>query len=94
MNKSSSVDFTVTADRDIDGQPCVIFSLGKIQQDGSFQIDERNVMTIADACRLAKDLSAAIFDADVMAVVDENAREVAEADTTPEAQRSGEHVRC
>ena len=94
MNKSSSVDFTVTAERDIDGQPCVILSLGRHQQDGSFQVDERNVMTVADACRLAKDLSAAIFDADVMAVVDENSREVADADPTSEPKRSGEHVRC
>ncbi len=94
MNNSSRTDFTVVAERDIDGQPCVIFNFGEHRQDGSFQVKDRTVMTIADACHLAKELSSAIFDADVMAVVDESAREIANADKASVPQPSGDHVCC
>ena len=92
MNHPSKSDFTIVADRDIDGQPCIIFSFGKYHQDGSFQVNDRNVMSVADACRLAKELSATIFDADVMAVVDESAREIANADKPSEPQIARDHA--
>lgn len=49
-------------------------------------------MTIADACHLAKELSSVIFDADVMAVVDESACEIANADKASMPQPSGDRV--
>lgn len=62
--------------------PCIMIEFGRRRGDGSLGIDDRQVVTLDIARDLLKELSAAVYDAEVLRVMVDNQTPVERDRTT------------